>query len=182
VDRAPYLWSQVAHGRLPHINQNVGWMLRYARQYDEEIEQYNRALELDPDFLFARRRLCWAFSSKGMHDAAISECEKVIAIAGRTPTAIGALGITYARAGRRDEARKILSELQVMQEHGYVPAYIFAQMYNGIGNRRAAFEWLEKAFEERSYATVFLKVTDDFDESFRQDERFREILRQLKVA
>ncbi len=166
----------------PHINQNVGWMLHFARQFDEEIEQYNRALELDPNFMFARRRLASAYSAKGMNDAAIAECEKVIAIAGRNATSLGALGSVYARAGRTGDARRILDELLEMKKHQHVSSYVLAYLYANLGERTTAFEWLERAYDERSYAMVFLKSALDFDEGFRQDPRFANILRRLRVA
>jgi TolB-like protein/Tfp pilus assembly protein PilF len=165
----------------PHMNQNVGWMLHYARQFDEEIVQYNRALELDPNFLFARRRLAEAYSAKGMHGEAIAENEKVIALMDRSPTSLGALGSVYALAGRKAEARMILDELLEMKKRQFVSASIFANLYNDLGERKTAFEYLEKAYRERSYAMVFLKVTTDFDEAFRKDPRFLDVLRRLGV-
>ena len=166
----------------PHINQNVGWMLHFARQFDEEIEQYNRALELDPNFMFARRRLAAAYSAKGMNDAAIAECEKVIAIAGRSATSLGGLGRVYARAGRKNDARRILDELLEMKKHQRVSSYVLAYLYANLGERTTAFEWLERAYEERSYAMVFLKVVLDFDEGFRQDPRFQDLVLRVGLA
>jgi len=163
----------------PHINQNVGWMLHFARQFDEEIEQYNRALELDPNFMFARRRLASAYSAKGMNDAAIAECERVIAIAGRSATSLGALGRVYARAGRTGDARRILDELLEMKKHQHVSSYVLAYLYANLGERTTAFESLERAYDERSYAMVFLKSALDFDEGFRRDPRFQDMVRRI---
>lgn len=165
----------------PHINQNVGWMLHFARQFDEEIEQYNRALELDPNFMFARRRLASAYSAKGMNAAAIAECERVIAIAGRSATSLGALGRVYARAGRTGDARRILDELLEMKKHQHVSSYVLAYLYADLGERTTAFKWLERAYDERSYAMVFFKSALDFDEAFHKDPRFAKILRRLGV-
>ncbi len=165
----------------PHINQNVGWMLHFARQFEEEIEQYNRALELDPNFMFARRRLASAYSAKGMNAAAIAECEGVIAIAGRSATSLGCLGRVFAHAGRTGDARRILDELLEMKKHQHVSSYVLAYLYADLGERTTAFEWLERAYDERSYAMVFFKSALDFDESFHQDPRFAKILRRLGV-
>ncbi|MEJ7849513.1 MAG: hypothetical protein WKF92_15635 [Pyrinomonadaceae bacterium] len=59
---------------------------------------------------------------------------------------------------------------------------MLANLYANLGERATAFEWLERAYEERSYAMDFLKVTTDFDEAFRQDPRFTNILHRLWVA
>jgi eukaryotic-like serine/threonine-protein kinase len=165
----------------PHITQNVGWMLHYAGQHQEEIEQYKRALELDPDFLFARRRLAGAYRQIGQIDAAIAECEKVIATSGRKPMSLFPLAQSYARSGRKDAAEQILQELLSMKETRHVSAYQMASLYAALGDKKSAFERLEKAYQEKSYALVFLKVTKDFDENFRRDPRFVDLLRRLNL-
>lgn len=164
-----------------HIGQNVGWMLHYARQYDEEIEQYRQTLEQDPNFLFARRRLAGAYLAKGMFDEAIAEFERVIASSDRNPATLGALAQAYGRAGRKEKAREILRELLEMRKREYVNPYSIAMVYVGLGERDPAFKWLEKAYDERSYAMVFLKVTRDL-EPFQNDPRMTNILRRIGLS
>ena len=165
----------------PHITQNVGWMLHYAGQYDEEIEQYRRALELDPNFQFARHRLAKAYFAKGMFDEAIAEHERVIALSDRNPSELAMLGRAYGLSGRKNQARQILRELLEMSERGYVSPYSIALVYVGLGERENVFEWLEKAYRERSYAMVFLKVSDDFA-PYRQDPRYVDLLRRVGLV
>jgi tetratricopeptide (TPR) repeat protein len=162
----------------PHITQNIGWMLHYAGQYDEEIEQYRRALELDPNFQFARHRLAKAYFAKGMFDEAIAEHERVIALSNRNPSELAMLGRAYGLLGRKNEARQILRELLEMNERGYVNSYSIALVYFGLGEKDQAFKWLEKAYQERSYAMVFLKVSMDFG-PYRQDSRYIDLLRRI---
>lgn len=166
----------------PHITQNVGWMLHYAGQHQEEIEQYKRALELDPNFLFARRRLAGAYRRLGRYEEAIAECEAVIAASGRKPVSLLPLAIAYASAGRRADAETILKELISRPNIGHISSYAMATLHAALGHKSAAFERLEKAYEEKSYALVFLKVTKDFDENFRKDPRFVDLLRRLDLA
>lgn len=165
----------------PHIAQNVGWMLHYAGQHQEEIEQYKRALELDPDFLFARRRLSGAYRQTGQFDAAIAEAENVIAISGRKPMSLLPLANAYASAGRKSEAGKILRELIALKNTAHVSSYALARVYADLGDKHSAFELLNKAYSEKAYAMVFLKVTKDFDEGFRRDPRFATILSRLDL-
>lgn len=162
----------------PHINQNVGWMLHYAGQTDEEIEQYDRALELDPNFVFARWRRASAYSRKGSHDEAMAEAEGILA-EGRSSATLVNLAQIYQRAGRTAEAKQILAELQEMRGSGHVSSYALATLMNRMGEKDKAFELLESAYNEKSYAMVFIKVTRDFDEAFRADPRFTDILRRL---
>lgn len=166
----------------PHINQNVGWMLNYAGQYREEIEQYNRALELDPGFLFARRRLVGAYLRAGMPDAAKAESERIIALSGRKPMSIAPLAMVLARTNRKPEAAKLMRELLEAKNSRHVSSYTLANLYLALGDEEQAFAQLEKAYRDHSYALVFLKVTTDFNDDFRRDPRFISILRRLNLS
>ena len=132
--------------------------------------------------MFARHRRAAAYSAKGMNDAAIAESERAIAIEGRSAGSLVLLGNFYARAGRKGDARRILDELLEMKKHQHVSSFVLAELYGNLGERTTAFEWLERAYEERSYAMVFLKVVLDFDEDFRQDPRFQDLIRRVGLA
>ena len=60
----------------------------------------------------------------------------------------------------------------------YVSAYSFALVYLGLGDLDKTFEWLEKAFKERSGFLPFLKVEPMFD-SVRLDLRFQDLLHRV---
>ena len=165
----------------PHISQNVGWILHMARQYDEEIEQYQRTFELDPDFLFARMRLAGAYLEKRMFSEAISEGQKAIELVGRNPALLGWLGHSYALSGKKNEARQILEELLKLRERRYVNPASLAVIYVGLGLKEQAFRWLEECYQERSYVMVYLKVEQMYD-PIRSDPRFQDLLRRVGLT
>jgi hypothetical protein len=43
------------------------------------------------------------------------------------------------------------------------PAYNLAMIFNGLGERDKAFEWLERGFQQRDQRMVFLKVEPKWD-------------------
>ena len=51
-------------------------------------------------------------------------------------------------------------------------------VYIGLGDRKSALDWLEKAYEERSYYVAYIKVSPIFD-SLRSEPRFHEVLRKV---
>ncbi len=53
-----------------------------------------------------------------------------------------------------------------------------AEIYTGLGEKHQALEWLEKTYEERSTALIYLKVDPVFD-SLRSDPRFADLLRRI---
>ena len=59
-----------------------------------------------------------------------------------------------------------------------MPAYNFAEIYIGLGDKEQALASLEKAYADRSMLLTFLKVDPEFD-SLRSDPRFKDLLRRV---
>lgn len=89
-----------------------------------------------------------------------------------------AIGQAHAFAGDPEEAMKNLDELKKRAQRQYVPALNFALIHIGLGERDQAFEWLEKAYEERSSWLASLKVEPLFD-SIRTDPRFADLVQRV---
>ena len=85
-----------------------------------------------------------------------------------------------ARAGRKEEAAKILEELQERSKSRYVPRYAFAQIHLALGDKDAAVAALEKAYEGRESLMVFLRVEPKWDE-LRNDPRFGGLLQRMRL-
>jgi hypothetical protein len=63
----------------------------------------------------------------------------------------------------------------------YVGADDIAAVYIGLGETDRAFEWLQRACEERATALVNLKVEPAFD-GLRNDRRFANLLRCVGLS
>ncbi len=113
-----------------------------------------------------------------MYAEAIAEFQKSIAISGRSTFLVAALGHACAVSGNRGEAMKILEELSELSKQRYVAPYFMAVIHKSLGENDQAFEWLEKAYEERSNWLVFLKVEPRLD-TLRADPRFQDLLRRV---
>lgn len=160
------------------ISAVVGWMLYLARDYDKAIAQEKTVLEMDANFALAHRYLALAYEQKGMHTEAIAEFQSAKSLSGARPLDSGSLGHAYAVAGRTAEARKILKEVNDRSPHVYFPAYDIALIHVALGEKDLAFEWLEKAFQERSPWLIHLRVDPRFD-PLRSDKRFTTLLNRI---
>ena len=159
------------------INASTGLPFYWSRNYDQAIEQFRRTLELDLTFPLAHVLLGQAYVQKEMFAEAIAELSRAIELDG-TPRARAILGYTLAVAGRRDEAARILGELQKLASHKYVAPYFRVLIYTALGEKDQALEWLEKAFEERSEWLVWLKVDPKLD-SLRSDPSFTALVQRV---
>jgi Flp pilus assembly protein TadD len=88
------------------------------------------------------------------------------------------LGYALAKSGNREKAQATLEELKSLAAESYVPAYNFAMVYNGLGEKEEALKYLEKSFEEREAQITFIKIDTRWDE-LRAAPRFAEIIKQM---
>ena len=131
------------------INTNVAYAHYFAGKYDKAVEQFRRTIEMDSTFCLAHLRLGLTYEELGNLNEGIVEFQKAMQFAEGTTEAIAGLGHAYAVAGRKKDARKILTDLITMRSKRYVSPYGIAVVYAGLSDKDEALQWLEKAYEER---------------------------------
>ena len=102
--------------------------------------------------------------------------EKVVALAD-FPLTQATLGQIYGIAGRKTEALKILEQLKRQSTAQYVTPIAFVVVYWGLGDKDSAFQWLEKAYEERSGYLLSLRAP--LWDGLRSDPRFQSIYKKV---
>jgi DNA-binding winged helix-turn-helix (wHTH) protein/TolB-like protein/Tfp pilus assembly protein PilF len=165
----------------PLTNGALGLMFYYRHNYDEAIKFSRKALELEPRSFPAQYTISLSYDQKGMFEEAAGEAEKLSAMAAadsETSDAFEVLGHVYARAGRKDEARKFLARLQKMQRKnpGGLVYLNLVMLYEALGEREAALRMLKEALD----AGAVLPMTFRFDprsEPLRSDTRYQELIR-----
>jgi TolB-like protein/Tfp pilus assembly protein PilF len=160
------------------IRTDLARMFYFARDYDQALEQYRAALEMDSNFIFAHLWFAQVYLQKGMFEQAISELKIGLDLSHDSTFALGRLGHGYAMAGRRDEARTVLSQLTALSDQRYVSPYDLAMVHVGLQENDEALAWLQKAFEQRSLWLGYLNVEPQLD-PLRSDRRFQELLRRV---
>jgi len=152
----------------------VAYYYLNARQSDHAIQLFRKALEMDPNFAWAHANLGRAYVQKGIYKEAIAELEKGLALNPKLrATYAPALAFAFAVSGNKAEAQKILDELKDQRP---IASVDLAIIHTGMGERDRAFEWLEKAYEDRP-GPPFLSIDFMFD-SLRSDRRFADLARR----
>jgi serine/threonine-protein kinase len=163
------------------INTLLGLMLYETRQYDRAVEQLQKTLEMDPGFIVARFFLAPAYAERGMYDQAVAEAEKTMDLSGgNDPLMLALLGAMYSYSGKRDEAKRVLADLDRVSKQKYVSAFHLALIHMGLGEKDQAFACLERAYEERDHWLESIKVHPMLD-SLRSDPRFTELLKKMRL-
>jgi serine/threonine-protein kinase len=162
------------------INTDVALIFYIARQYDRAIEQSRNVIEMDLNFGVAHFVLGLAYEQKKSYKDAIEELQQGISASGGITVMTGALGHTYAVSGNRDKALTVLNELKELSKRRYVSPYSIAIVYIGLGEKDQAFEWLQKAYEDRSVWLIHLHLkVDPRLDSLRRDARFKALLKKM---
>jgi eukaryotic-like serine/threonine-protein kinase len=160
------------------INLILGQSLYFARRYDEAIEQLRKTLELDPNFWIAHTFLGCAYEQKGELSAATTEFQEAMRLADDLPWTVAELARAHALGAKRPEAQKLLAQLVAQYQSSDIGAYNVAMIFAGLGERDRAFQWLEKAYEDRTWFLADLKVDPEAD-GLRSDPRFPDLLRRV---
>jgi len=156
---------------------SIAWILFQSHRYDEAIRELHSVLSVRPENATALSYLGFSLIANNQPADAIPVLEKSISLSHGSPAATGVLIRAYSHAGRRQDALRLLAELQQRRKAGYVPAGAFVNAYLGLDDNEQAFAWLEQAYKEQSNILQFLKVHPYFD-PIRGDPRFRDLVRR----
>jgi eukaryotic-like serine/threonine-protein kinase len=162
----------------PVMHFSLGLLLYASGQQEEAIAHLNETAAMDAKFPLSHLVLGLTFARKGRFDESIAEFKQAIKIAGARHLWSSYLGQVYALDGKTEDALKILQELRAASTHSYVPPIAFTIVYAGLGKIDDAFQWLEKAVEQRDGLLIYLKVGSAFD-PLRSDPRFSGILTRV---
>jgi hypothetical protein len=101
-------------------------------------------------------------------------------MSGGSAAMLGWLGLVLGLGGRAAEARNVLGRLETMTTHTFVPPTSFAWTYLGLGETDRAFEWLDRAVDERDQFMMPIKSYPFFD-PLRSGPRFAALLRKMNL-
>jgi TolB-like protein/Tfp pilus assembly protein PilF/predicted Ser/Thr protein kinase len=150
----------------------VGWMYWNLGQPDKAIEQARKALDIDPNSPDALYVLGGAYADKKMFEQAIAANQKLAAV---NPDWKFGLATTYALAGRKANALKLMAEME-REDYSKFSLDLFG-IQTILGNREEAFRALDAAFE---YHHIFLPwEMNDPESPWRSDPRFQELRRRM---
>ena len=165
----------------PVLNLALGYRFYYAHEYAQAIEQCQKVLAMDATFAPAHVYLGRAYEQKPAFPEAIAELRKALDISEGDTNELAALGQAYAVSHQEGEARKILDQLKERSQQTYVQPMWIAVIHLGLGEKDQAFDWMQKAYEDRSAWLVYLKVDPLFD-PVRGDARFADLSRRVGLA
>jgi tetratricopeptide (TPR) repeat protein len=155
----------------------LGLCFYFARRFDEAIDALKKTQEIDPNFPMVYAILALSHVAKDDLAEAV-RCVEKPAFVGRFAASLSVRGQVYGFAGRRDDAMRILKELEELAKEEYVSPHHFFAIQVGVGDKDAWRKTLWEAYEQRLNSVVLYKAVPWLD-PIRSDPVFQEIIRRV---
>jgi tetratricopeptide (TPR) repeat protein len=176
LDEAVYLGEQaVTLDPLDTISRlQLGYVLYVASRYGEAHAELQKALDLNPQAAFVHVTLGKILIAEAKPQQALAEIEKEPNDWER----LTARALVYHTLGREPDSNAALASL--IAKHDTDSAYQIAEVYAFRGEADEAFEWLERAYEQRDAGLPEIK-TDPLFKSLRHHSRYTELLQKMHM-
>jgi TolB-like protein/Tfp pilus assembly protein PilF len=162
----------------PGLFNGTGWMMTYARRYDEAVDALATAIRLESGLGAAHRDLASVYRLTGRLDMAIAADREAIKLG--DPYGPVDLATSLAAAGRTAEAVQTLGPVIADARQVGDGAFYIALAYTTLGNDDEAFAWLEDAYSNRDFWLPLLAVHPEFDR-LHADPRFDALVRRIGI-
>jgi len=159
----------------------VGIIAYLGRWPERMIDEGRHMVALDPTHFLGHLVAGLACTESGGPDEAVTAFEKARELSGGIPLTLGYLTYAYGRAGRRNDARELLDQMETMATTAYVSPSTVAIGHVGLDDWDAAFQWWNQAVDVRDPLIVPIKTFPFFD-PVRGDPRYRGILRRMNLS
>ena len=156
----------------------AAWVAYASGDYPAAIEIARNTIDMDPEFVRARRVLAAAYLQSGRMTDAVQELEASAALTDH-PVLLACLAHARAITGRTHEAEAIVTRM--LQQEGYRQHYALAVAYIGLGRIDEAFEALDVACLDRDPLLSHIAVEPRFDH-LRGDPRFAALLTRMGLS
>ena len=166
------------------INASYASSLGGLGRFEDAITRARKTLELDPDLVPGHEILGQTYEAEGMLEEAIVEYRKATEL-GPTPANYAMLAHAFAKTGRLDETRKILSQLTALAAKQYVGPYPLAVVHLALGDKEEALRLLERSFVERDIVLQGLFGSIKIDkrlDPLRSDPRFQKLVERFDAG
>ena len=154
----------------------------HQRDYHALVEASKRFITRNPNDWPGRYFLAVGYDGLGQEEDAVPEYQKAVELSHGDTDTIAGLAHAYVAMGQRAEAEKILRDLLRQSKKKYVSTYMMGTIYADLGQKDIAFEFLEKAYQERSPDIPYFLKADLRIDTLRSDPRFQDLVRRVGLG
>jgi len=154
---------------------------RDKRSLETALQLFKEIVEFEPDYVLGSLSVMTAYALQGNLDEAVVWADKMMVNAPPIVAYLGNAGWIYAHAGQKHKTQEFLTELLKRSEKGYVSSFWIATLYIALGEYDSAFEWLQKAYEDRDGSLIYATAPPPLD-PVRSDPRYKQMLEKMGLV
>jgi tetratricopeptide (TPR) repeat protein len=156
-------------------NNGVGIVALWDRDFGAAEAAFKRVLDMDPTFAVAHSFLGELYAAQGRYAEAEAELEKGIPTFRQKD-----LGLVYALAERREDALRMVAQMEQRAQHEYVSSAPRGFIWVALGEKKRGYALLNKACGERTWLVRMIKVHPLYD-FMRSDPEFNSLLKCVNL-
>jgi TolB-like protein/tetratricopeptide (TPR) repeat protein len=161
------------------LRVNLGFALMFSKRFPEAEQELRRTLDIDPSYPIAHYGFGQILVAKSKPEDAVAEMEKAIHGIPESSYYRGYLAYALAKAGKAEDARRILGELIEEAKTKYVSWLGIADIYAGLGEKDHSFAALELAYQQGDTRMNAIRALADLNSYWRNDPRFADLLKKV---
>ncbi|MGA9883913.1 MAG: protein kinase [Candidatus Acidiferrales bacterium] len=160
----------------PNAVVEIGYVLLSERHCNKAIAQFQKTLEIEPNYFVAYGGLQACYLEVGNNDKYVEAIEQEETILGR-PQIAAEIKKVSASSGIKGLHRWFIAGEDDPAKPGYSPLDAAAD-YACLGEKDQAFQWLEKAYQQHNQSLIHLSWITEFD-SLHSDPRYTALLKRI---
>lgn len=165
----------------PGTNWALATLLFFDHRIDDAVAQLDHTLELHPGFAPAQNLRALIELRSGDVQAARRTVGASPGPAAGGDRFATVPALVLAAAGDDEAARAARADWERRAHDGWAPPTAMALLYEGLGEREQAVQWLRRAVEEGDAWVIFLPIDPSFA-PLRDDPSFRSLLAGVRVG
>lgn len=151
------------------------WHFYQTRDYAAALAKAEEIHDLSPELMQSHLQLANVLVEVGENERALVSARRAVEMAAGSPLPVYALAFALAANGFDRDVEELARTLETQAASSYVVPYFLAMTHVAVGNVDAAFDYLDKAVEEKSAWAVWLATEPKLD-GLREDPRFKVLL------
>ena len=162
----------------------LGDAYSFAGRFDEALAQFDKIIEMEPNFRKAFEGRGMTHLAMGETEEAVKDLEQYQKLIGHPLKGLSSLGHAYAAAGMKEKARECEEKIKLRQENepGLLLYMDYAFLYSGMKEYDLAFHFLNKTYEQRmgiACLGMIYCIRYPMLKELKSDPRFNELLQKM---
>jgi TolB-like protein/Tfp pilus assembly protein PilF len=163
------------------VGTTAAWVRYAAGDYEGAIDVARNTIDMDPEFMPARRLFAASCLQAGRQAEAVAELESAAMLDDANPVLLCLLASAKAVAGARRDAEALIERVRGLERERYVSPYHLAIAFAAVGQVDAAFDALDRAWLDRDPARALIVVEPRAD-ALRDDPRYDALLERMGLS